>query len=870
MRQAAEVRRDEGVTDKDNGEMDEEQPASAKPEELQVELPSLSKDLLIARRRKKTRQNTNQALDEFTSDVLMFDMDDFITVDEVGGDGEDAACSSKHRESASGKTEGEDASPAARHITNNSASSSLSSSSKEKELRQVSPVASVTSNLANTASGSLSPVAAAANTIKSDHQESEVTQRDHQGQQDNIPASTECFRAFTKASAEEENHNSQISNENQTPKYGNTKNIVKEPQWRFEVLDSINQAATDSQSTSLPLTGLRETPSGQKADEEEGAHQIGHSDLPIATQEKMRRRSLPTTSAAKDTRTDKEGAKEMVLIDEVQDAATTTEGSGPGGAIRKQEDKTTLKAPQVSEDEEATYEILDSLEDKDVADEPVTARRSTRGRRERTMNESEKEKTKTSQKVDTPTGKRQTPARDSKERNRDKMNDYKMTLTRRKVEEEQKEATYRILDSAIETTGRRGRPKTEGKTTKKVSTVEDETVAVNLSPTGQPEKKRPNRKDETVQKTSEMAEIQEEEEESEYEIIDCLEEDQVQENRTTSEESGRASREEGTAARADTTTSDDAMEVSQGVAVEEEEAKQINVTAGTQGYQDNKTVVEPASQDKAREERTSSRRKTDSETAERELVTLDEILDGEGEAGTSVLELRPHSQEDQSAETLAPAVDADMEEEQRGIFTSAKHKHGNDDKEEKVRFLIVDEVEEKEEEEELAAAEAPPPTSLCCFSSSLVKTLSVSSSNSQPENQTDLVGQQPELPYKQEVEGGVEEREEEGGSGAAVKVDGKRRTEAVGPEAKRARLWSPAGPADCKLPPFRPNNPLGLEFVVPKCGFFCNVCSEFYMAENITKELHCSSQSHYSHLEKHYKELKQRSPQSCSRPCPPT
>ncbi|CAB1417833.1 unnamed protein product [Pleuronectes platessa] len=89
-------------------------------------------------------------------------------------------------------------------------------------------------------------------------------------------------------------------------------------------------------------------------------------------------------------------------------------------------------------------------------------------------------------------------------------------------------------------------------------------------------------------------------------------------------------------------------------------------------------------------------------------------------------------------------------------------------------------------------------------------------------------------------------------------VVSKRRKEIVGPEAKRSRSKSPSVPADFKLPPFRANHPLGQEFVVPKSGYFCNICRVFYLSESSAKDVHCSSQAHYNNLQTHYHKLQQK------------
>ncbi|XP_068134248.1 matrin-3 isoform X2 [Hyperolius riggenbachi] len=53
-----------------------------------------------------------------------------------------------------------------------------------------------------------------------------------------------------------------------------------------------------------------------------------------------------------------------------------------------------------------------------------------------------------------------------------------------------------------------------------------------------------------------------------------------------------------------------------------------------------------------------------------------------------------------------------------------------------------------------------------------------------------------------------------------------------------------------ELGPYQPNNPVGVEYVIPKTGFYCKLCSLFYTSEEVAKVSHCSTLAHYQKLKK--------------------
>ncbi|NXK68797.1 MATR3 protein, partial [Sylvietta virens] len=75
-------------------------------------------------------------------------------------------------------------------------------------------------------------------------------------------------------------------------------------------------------------------------------------------------------------------------------------------------------------------------------------------------------------------------------------------------------------------------------------------------------------------------------------------------------------------------------------------------------------------------------------------------------------------------------------------------------------------------------------------------------------------------------------------------------TDPQGEQETKSVQEKPLVPDEFRIGPYQPNMPIGVNYVVPKTGFYCKLCSLFYTNEDVAKKTHCSSLPHYQKLKK--------------------
>ncbi|XP_061769076.1 uncharacterized protein LOC133560502 isoform X2 [Nerophis ophidion] len=249
---------------------------------------------------------------------------------------------------------------------------------------------------------------------------------------------------------------------------------------------------------------------------------------------------------------------------------------------------------------------------------------------------------------------------------------------------------------------------------------------------------------------------------------------------------------------------------------------------------------------------TKERKPSEGSKDKEELLTLDDISDGELQTLVTLDEIvmeeekkvqqkthspRQHSEEDQSEDCLNDqtllTLDGAGGEDDYDDEDDEKNTEANTD------FVTLDQVGQVEEAQ---SEEMTPP--------------SWKRRKQSPEGSTnrgiEVVLKDHPPTSSPSVHQDKEREEDLALSFRQTTIGSKGEADIIATETKRARSLSPYVSTNFKLPAFKPNNPLGTEFVVPKHGYFCELCSIFYLKEGTAKEKHCSSKRHYNNLKKYY------------------
>ncbi|XP_071193848.1 matrin-3-like [Salvelinus alpinus] len=108
-------------------------------------------------------------------------------------------------------------------------------------------------------------------------------------------------------------------------------------------------------------------------------------------------------------------------------------------------------------------------------------------------------------------------------------------------------------------------------------------------------------------------------------------------------------------------------------------------------------------------------------------------------------------------------------------------------------------------------------------------------------------GQSTKSPYPEDVQSPVSDSEGVCGDPEGEVASG---VEAIPEGEKKEEEDEEKKKQEEPLGPYQPDNPVGLDYLVPRTGFFCKLCNIFYNNEETAKSVHCSSEEHYLNLKR--------------------
>ncbi|KAM9330313.1 zinc finger protein 638 [Gastrophryne carolinensis] len=235
-------------------------------------------------------------------------------------------------------------------------------------------------------------------------------------------------------------------------------------------------------------------------------------------------------------------------------------------------------------------------------------------------------------------------------------------------------------------------------------------------------------------------------------------------------------------------------------------------------------------------------------------------LPGEGESKEQMVPSDPEVKETPEAPKAPSEATVQEGPSESPLLTLDEVKADEDDEsieDIEHKFLTVDEIGEDEEEEEPMATGQTVNKAKIKSSQLAAKTptrkrgrpkkvpLAVPSEGSKDTAQKTPATEPAKTPLKLKAPMSGSNVEEQTTPNKSEAGDTPSQTETP---AKKTKLESPAS-GGTKLSPFNSSVPVGLEFLVPKTGYFCELCSLFYM-DDASKMKHCKSLRHYQAVQK--------------------